>query len=58
MLLVTHQVHLLDVCDKIVVLRDGFIEAQGTMEEIKRAGIDLHAVVAKDIEVWQLDADY
>jgi hypothetical protein len=53
-LLVTHQVHLLDVCDKVVVLRDGYIEAQGTLEEIRLAGVDINELVLKNEEVCNL----
>lgn len=50
-ILVTHQVHLLDKCDRLVVLKDGVVQSQGTPAEVKNAGIDLSEVVAPVEEI-------
>ena len=42
--LVTHNVHLLQYCDKVIVLQDGKIKAMGTFEEIEKAGVDVLAI--------------
>ena len=44
-ILVTHQVHLLTECNKLIVLMDGMIRCQGTYDEINKAGIDLNKIV-------------
>jgi ATP-binding cassette subfamily C (CFTR/MRP) protein 1 len=44
--LVTHNVHLLQYCDKVIVLQDGGIKAMGTFEEIEKAGVDVTAIEA------------
>jgi ABC-type multidrug transport system fused ATPase/permease subunit len=41
--LVTHQVHLLDRCDKIMVIRDGCVQVFGTPEEVKKK-VDINAL--------------
>merc|ERR1711871_1600575 len=40
-ILVTHQVHLLNQCDHIIVLSDGKIKAQGTFHELQTSGVDI-----------------
>jgi ABC-type multidrug transport system ATPase subunit len=49
--LVTHQVHLLDQCDLVVVLQDGAVRACGTFAEL--AGLDLEDIIGttKEVEV-------
>ena len=42
--LVTHNVHLLQYCDKVIILQDGKIKAMGTFEEIEKAGVDVLAI--------------
>ena len=44
--LVTHNVHLLQYCDKVIVLQEGKIKAMGTFEEIEKAGVDVLAIEA------------
>lgn len=44
--LVTHQVHLLDRCDKIMVIVDGSVQVFGTPEEVKKK-VDLNALAAE-----------
>merc|ERR1711871_74295 len=39
--LVTHQVHLLNQCDHIIILSDGKIKAQGTFHELQTSGVDI-----------------
>jgi len=43
--LVTHQVHLLHMCDLVLVLEDGKVKAFGTFEELQQSGIDIEAFV-------------
>ena len=45
-ILVTHQVHLLDQCDMIVILDDGKIKASGSFTELQRSGLDISAYIA------------
>jgi len=40
--LVTHQVHLLDKCDNIVVIDDGRIRAMGSLLQLRNAGVDIN----------------
>lgn len=40
--LVTHQVHLLDKCDNIVVLDEGRVKAEGNLSQLKSAGLDIN----------------
>jgi ABC-type multidrug transport system fused ATPase/permease subunit len=47
-ILVTHQVHLLDECDRIVVLRDGQIFMQGSPNEIAAAGINFKEMLVEE----------
>lgn len=44
-ILVTHQVHLLNQCDHIIILSDGKIKAQGTFQELQTSGVDIHNYV-------------
>jgi ATP-binding cassette subfamily C (CFTR/MRP) protein 1 len=46
-ILVTHQVHLLDDCDAIVVLDAGCVRGCGTMRQLHEMGIDVNALMAK-----------
>ena len=43
--LVTHQVHLLHLCDLIVVLDHGSVKAFGTYNELRTSGVDISAFV-------------
>ena len=43
--LVTHQVHLLHLCDLIVVLDHGSVKAFGTYNELRMSGVDISAFV-------------
>ena len=43
--LVTQQVHLLHMCDLVLVLEDGKVKAFGTFEELQQSGIDIEAFV-------------
>jgi ABC-type multidrug transport system fused ATPase/permease subunit len=45
--LVTHQIHLLEECDKVVVLDGGHVRGCGTMRQLREMGIDVNALVAK-----------
>lgn len=49
-ILVTHQVHLLDDCDRIIILRDGKIFAQGSPRELVESGIDFKEVLIDENE--------
>lgn len=40
-ILVTHQVHLLNQCDHIIILNEGKIKAQGTFQELQTSGVDI-----------------
>ena len=44
-MLVTHQVHLLHMCDLVCVLEDGKVKAFGSFEELQQSGIDIEAFV-------------
>lgn len=44
-ILVTHQIHLLQECDEIVVLEHGHIKACGTYQELVDSGMDLNAFI-------------
>ncbi|CAG0890313.1 unnamed protein product [Cyprideis torosa] len=46
--LVTHQLQFLSKADKIIVLRNGGIRAAGTLEDLKKAGIDVNAFIAQE----------
>jgi ABC-type multidrug transport system fused ATPase/permease subunit len=39
---VTHQVHLLDKCDSIIVIDEGRIKAKGSIVQLRNAGIDIN----------------
>lgn len=45
--LVTHQVHLVGECDKLIVLLDGRIRACGSPAEVKSMGVDISKIVAE-----------
>ena len=47
-ILVTHQVHLLDQCDMIVILDDGKVKASGSFTELQRSGLDISAYIAQN----------
>jgi len=44
--LVTHHVHVLSLCDKIIVLEDGEIQQFGTYDELVERGVDFADAVA------------
>jgi len=46
-ILVTHHVHLLSQCDKVVILHDGSILLSGTYDEIMASHIDISQYVKK-----------
>ncbi|KAK8809647.1 hypothetical protein WA158_000590 [Blastocystis sp. Blastoise] len=46
-ILVTNAVQYLSKCDKIIVLNDNKIEAQGTFDEIKAMNIDISSLLAE-----------
>ncbi|KAJ1554992.1 hypothetical protein HK096_010528 [Nowakowskiella sp. JEL0078] len=52
-ILVTHQLHFLPQCDRVIVLKDGFIAEQGTYQQLIAAGGDF----AKMISSYGSDAD-
>ena len=41
----THHVHLLSLCDAIIVLEEGRIKVSGTYEEICNSGIDFESII-------------
>jgi ATP-binding cassette, subfamily C (CFTR/MRP), member 1 len=43
--LVTHQVHLLDLCDHLIVVDEGRVKYQGSPAELKAQGVDLNALI-------------
>lgn len=49
-ILVTHQVHFLDMCDLVLVFKDGIIISQGSPQEIKNNGLDLENIISKPID--------
>jgi ABC-type multidrug transport system fused ATPase/permease subunit len=49
-ILVTHQVHFLDMCDLVLVFKDGLIISQGSPQEIKANGLDLENILANPID--------
>lgn len=49
-ILVTHQVHLLPYCDKIIVMEDGRIRAMGSYEEILTEGVDVAKMAHAPVE--------
>ncbi len=48
--LVTHQVHHLTQVDKILLLEDGRVKAQGSFDEIMSQGIDVNSLMQHDHE--------
>eukprot|EP01040_Poterioochromonas_malhamensis_P014174 gene14174-15673_t len=48
--LVTHHVHFLPQCDKIIILHDGEVKFFGSHEELVRSGLDLSSFVKKKEE--------
>lgn len=54
-ILVTHQVHLLEKCDNIIVLKNGSVQSQGSAEEIRKAGIDVNEIVVKPDDLEPID---
>lgn len=55
--LVTHQVHLLHLCDLIVVLDHGSVKAFGTYNELRTSGVDISAFVTHATEEEIADMD-
>lgn len=53
--LVTHQVHLLHLCDLIVVLDHGSVKAFGTYNELRTSGVDISAFVTHASEEEMAD---
>ena len=55
--LVTHQVHLLHLCDLIVVLDHGSVKAFGTYNELRTSGVDISAFVthASEEEIAEMN---
>ncbi|CAG0895339.1 unnamed protein product [Cyprideis torosa] len=47
-LLVTHQLQFLSKADKIIVLHDGRVRASGSMQDLKKAGIDVNKYIAQE----------
>ena len=45
-MLVTHQVHLLDRCDQVIMVQDGRISAQGSPAELRQQGVDYTGQIA------------
>ena len=46
-LLVTHHVHVLPACDKVVILEnDGSMKAFGSLEEVRQSGVDIDKYVS------------
>lgn len=56
-LLVTHHVHLLPHCDKIIVLVDGQVKIAGTYADVMASGIDLKALTPKKDDDKQAEAE-
>jgi ABC-type multidrug transport system fused ATPase/permease subunit len=48
--LVTHHVHFLNDVDKIIVLEDGCVKAQGSMTELMQQGLDLTSYCPDDYD--------
>jgi ATP-binding cassette, subfamily C (CFTR/MRP), member 4 len=48
--LVTHHVHLLHLCDLIVVLDNGSVKASGTYKQLRTSGVDISAFVTQASE--------
>ena len=44
-ILVTHHVHLLPKCDHIIILKDGYIKAQGSYQDLQSSGVDIDEFV-------------
>jgi ATP-binding cassette, subfamily C (CFTR/MRP), member 1 len=55
--LVTHHVHLLHLCDLIVVLDNGSVKASGTYKELRNSGVDISAFVTHASEEETADMD-
>jgi len=53
--LVTHQVHLLDKDDIIIIMDEGLIVATGTLDDIKQLGIDLTKYIVSHIDKDEAD---
>ena len=54
--LVTHQVHLLNQCDKVVVLVDGELKAVGSFEElVNRTDINIDDILGVNREIGEED---
>jgi len=59
-ILVTHHVHLLPKCDHIIILKDGYIKAQGSFKELQKSGIDIDEFVrntSSDEEVETVEGE-
>ena len=41
-MLVTHQVHLLTEVDRVIIIENGIIQANGTLAELSASGIDIN----------------
>ena len=41
----THQIHLLQQCDLVIVLEDGLIKALGTYSDLENSGLDIEALI-------------
>eukprot|EP01039_Chlorochromonas_danica_P003955 gene3955-4327_t len=54
-ILVTHHVHLLPHCDRVIVLVDGEVKVQGTYAEVVESGIDLSQLATKPKEAEEED---
>ncbi|CAM9244868.1 unnamed protein product, partial [Ectocarpus fasciculatus] len=49
-LLVTHQLHLLAECDRIIIFENGTIKATGSYAELSKSGIDITAFRAMSVD--------
>jgi ATP-binding cassette subfamily C (CFTR/MRP) protein 1 len=47
-LLVTHQIHLLQQCDLIIILENGNVKASGSYTDLYNSGIDITAFIPKN----------
>lgn len=45
---VTHQIHILPYCDKIIILDNGIIKACGNYNDLKSSGVDISTFIPQD----------
>jgi ATP-binding cassette subfamily C (CFTR/MRP) protein 1 len=50
-ILVTHQLHLLEKCDRVIILENGFVKASGSYKDLARSGIDITAFIPSSSKI-------